>query len=66
MYFRLFFVCKPVVPPMHLLENTFNFYKGLKTISVIENKNFGYVTYDNIESATRAISVSKFFLIFRF
>lgn len=52
-------MCKPVIPPLRMLEETFNFFKGLRNINVIENKNFGYVTYDNLDSATRAISVSK-------
>lgn len=55
--FRLFFVCKPIIPPMRLLEDTFKMFKGLRNINVIEGKNYGYVTYDNLESATRAINV---------
>lgn len=54
-------MCKPVIPPIRMLEETFNFFKGLRNINVIENKNFGYVTYDNLDSATRAISVSEWF-----
>lgn len=55
--YRLFFVCKPIIPPMRLLEDTFKMFKGLRNINVIDGKNYGYVTYDNIESATRAINV---------
>ncbi|CAI6343352.1 unnamed protein product [Macrosiphum euphorbiae] len=54
--FRLFFVCKPIIPPMRLLEDTFKMFKGLRNINVIDGKNYGYVTYDNMESATRAIN----------
>jgi len=42
---------------MRLLEDTFKMFKGLRNINVIDGKNYGYVTYDNIESATRAINV---------
>jgi len=42
---------------MRLLEDTFKMFKGLRNINVIEGKNYGYVTYDNLESATRAINV---------
>jgi len=55
--YRLFFVCKPIIPPMRLLEDTFKMFKGLRNINVIDGKNYGYVTYDNLESATRAINV---------
>lgn len=55
---RLFFVCKPVIPPMRALEDTFRLFKGLRNINVIDSKNYGYVSYDNLESATRAITVS--------
>lgn len=54
---RLFFVCKPVIPPLRLLEDTFKMFKGLRNINVIDGKNYGYVTYDNMESAVRAIEV---------
>ncbi|XP_050419599.1 RNA-binding protein 45 isoform X2 [Adelges cooleyi] len=53
--FRLFFVCKPVIPSVRLLDETFRMFKGLRNINVIDGKNYGYVTYDNPESATRAI-----------
>lgn len=56
-WYRLFFVCKPVTPPIRLLEDTFKMFKGLRNINVIDGKNYGYVTYDNMESATRAINV---------
>lgn len=46
---------------MYALEDTFQLFKGLKSINVIDNKNFGYVTYDNMESATRAIAVNILF-----
>jgi len=42
---------------MRLLEDTFKMFKGLRNINVIDGKNYGYVTYDNLESATRAINV---------
>lgn len=58
--YRLFFVCKPIIPPMRLLEDTFKMFKGLRNINVIDGKNYGYVTYDNLESATRAINVILF------
>ncbi|XP_025408459.1 RNA-binding protein 45 [Sipha flava] len=54
--YRLFFVCKPVIPPMRLLEDTFKMFKGLRNINVIDGKNYGYVTYDSMESAARAIN----------
>lgn len=50
-------MCKPVIPPMRLLEEAFNMFKGLRNINVIEGKNYGYITYDSLESATRAINV---------
>lgn len=56
-YYRLFFVCKPVIPPMRLLEDTFKMFKGFRNINVIDGKNYGYVTYDIMESAARAIDV---------
>lgn len=43
---------------MRLLEDTFKMFKGFKNISVIDGKNYGYVTYDSLDSATRAINVS--------
>jgi len=64
--FRLFFVCKPVIPPMRLLEDTFKMFKGFKNISVIDGKNYGYVTYDSLDSATRAINVSFKTNIYKF
>lgn len=42
---------------MRLLEDTFKMFNGLRNINVIDGKNYGYVTYDNIDSATRAINV---------
>lgn len=62
MNYRLFFVCKPVIPPMRLLEDTFKMFKGLRNINVIDGKNYGYVTYDNLESATRAINVRLLYI----
>ncbi|XP_050542986.1 RNA-binding protein 45 isoform X2 [Daktulosphaira vitifoliae] len=53
--YRLFFVSKPVIPPMRLLEEAFRMFKGLRNLNVIDGKNYGYVVYDNMESATRAI-----------
>jgi len=50
-------VCKPVIPPIRLLEDTFKIFKGLRNINVIDGKNYGYVNYDSLESATRAINV---------
>lgn len=55
--YRLFFVCKPVIPPTRLLEDTFKMFKGFRNINVIDGKNYGYVIYDSLESATRAINV---------
>jgi hypothetical protein len=60
--FRLFFVCKPVIPPMRLLEDTFKMFKGLRNINVIDGKNYGYVTYDSMESAARAINVIQIYI----
>lgn len=47
---------------MRLLEDTFKMFKGLRNINVIDGKNYGYVTYDSMESATRAINVMQLYI----
>lgn len=47
---------------MRLLEDTFKMFKGLRNINVIDGKNYGYVTYDSLESATRAINVIQIYI----
>lgn len=47
---------------MRLLEDTFKMFKGLRNINVIDGKNYGYVTYDSMESATRAINVIQIYI----
>lgn len=56
-YFRLFFVCKPNIPPMDKLEDAFKMFEGLIDMYVIDGMNYGFVTYDSVASATRAINV---------
>lgn len=42
---------------MDKLEDTFKTFEGLINISIIKGMNYGYVTYDSQESATKAINV---------